>query len=217
MKENPSFDYRTEAHMLAMNKNTQQRLFQCMGRQVRKRPVGYRPYIQALPSAEKVPNERWTTDLSKVWTARDSWALVIDCHTRELLGMDLSRSGKSRTAESVLEQALIARYDCLGKVQTSFLLRSGNGLVFSRRSYTTLIKSYGLKQEFITPYRPAQNDLVEWVISTLKDQCARNHRFEIMKHANRVIGDWIGFYNKQRPFKAMGMRPPPTETYALTA
>ena len=33
---------------------------------------------------------------------------MIDCHTRELLGWQLSRSGKATTAASALEQALIA-------------------------------------------------------------------------------------------------------------
>jgi len=35
---------------------------------------------------------------------------VIDCYSRELLGWHLSRSGRSKTAEAALEQALIARY-----------------------------------------------------------------------------------------------------------
>lgn len=43
-------------------------------------------------------------------------ALVIDCHSRELLGWHLSRSGKSKTAESSLEQALIGRFGTLGRV-----------------------------------------------------------------------------------------------------
>ena len=127
-----------------------------MGWQVRKRPVGFRPRIQALPSVAKAPNERWATDLCRVWSRRDGWAslaLVIDCHTRELLGWHMSRSGKSKTAESALEQALIARYGCLGKVQMPFLLRSDNGLVFTSRSYTALVKSYGLKQDSSRPTR----------------------------------------------------------------
>jgi len=105
------------------------------------------------------PNERWATDLYRVWAGRDQWttlALVIDCHTRELLGWHLSRSGKARTAEAALEQALIARYGSLGRVAKPFLLRSDNGLVFTSRSYTALVRSYGLRQEFITPHTPEQ-------------------------------------------------------------
>ena len=219
IEENPSFSYRTVAHLLDMNKNTVKRVFQCMGWQVRKRPVGFRPRIQALPSRALAPDERRATDLCRVWTGRDGWAslaLVMDCHTRELLGWHLSRSGKSKTAESALEQALITRYGCLGKVARPFLLRSDNGLVFTSRSYATLVKSYGLEQEFITPYSPEQNGMVERMIRTLKEQCVHRHRFETLQHASRVIGDWISFYNHQRPHQALGMRTP-AEVYALAA
>lgn len=50
----------------------------------------------------KAPDERWATDLCRVWTGRDGWAslaLVIDRYSRELLGWHLSRSGKAKTAE----------------------------------------------------------------------------------------------------------------------
>ena len=66
IEENPSFGYRTVAYLLGMNKNTVQRIFQLKGWQVRKRPVGFRPRIQALPSVAKAPNERWATDLCRV-------------------------------------------------------------------------------------------------------------------------------------------------------
>lgn len=105
---------------------------------------------------------------------------------------------------------------CLGRVTKPFLLRSDNGLVFTSRSYTALAKNYGLQQEFITPYSPEQNGMVERVIRTLKEQCAHRHRFESLQHASRVIGDWIGFYNHQRPHQALGMKTP-AEAYALAA
>ena len=109
---------------------------------------------------------------------------------------------------------MITRDGCLGRVTKPFLLRSDNGLVFTSRSYTALLKSYGLEQEFITPYSLEQNGMVERVIRTLKEQCAHRHRFESLQHASRVLGDWIGFYNHQRPHQALGMKTP-AEAYAL--
>jgi putative transposase len=134
--------------------------------------------------------------------------LMIDCCSRELLGWHLARSGRSKTAESALEHALIARFGTLGKVPQPFLLRSDNGLVFTSRSYTALVRSYGLRQEFITPYTPEQNGMVERVIRTLKEQCAHRHRFESLQHPSRTIGDWIGFYNNRLPHQALGMKTP---------
>lgn len=216
IEQEPSFGYRTVAGLLGMNKNTVQRIFQIRGWQVRKRAIGFRPRIEALPSVATAPDQRWSTDLCRVWGGRDGWltlALVMDCHTRQLLGWHLSRSGKSTTAASALEQALINRYGTLGRVPTPFLLRSDNGLVFTSRNYTRLVRSYGLRQEFITPHCPQQNGMVERLIRTLKEQCVHRHRFETLQHAMRVIGDWIHFYNHRRPHQALGMKTP-AEAYA---
>ncbi|KPL49048.1 integrase, partial [Xanthomonas axonopodis] len=41
------------------------------------------------------------------------------------------------------------------------------------------------------------------------------HRFESLAHALRVISDWIGFYNRQRPHQALKMMTP-DQAYAAT-
>jgi putative transposase len=113
IEKEPSFGYRTVASLLGFNKNTVQRIFQIKGWQVRKRPIGRRPRIEALPSVATRPDERWSTDLARLWAGRDQWAslvLVMDCHTRELLGWHLSRSGKAKTAARALEQTLITPF-----------------------------------------------------------------------------------------------------------
>ncbi|WP_341773259.1 DDE-type integrase/transposase/recombinase [Burkholderia plantarii] len=116
-----------------------------MGWHVRKRPVGFRPRVQSMPSVALQPNERWSTDMCRVWAGRDGWAtlaLVIDCYTRELLGWHLSRSGKATTATDALEHALIARFGTLGRVSRPFLLRNDNGPVFTSQKYTKLVRNY---------------------------------------------------------------------------
>ncbi len=111
---------------------------------------------------------------------------------------------------------MIARFGTLGRMPEPFLLRSDNGLVFTSRDYTALVRSYGLRQEFIAPHCPQQNGMVERVIRTLKEQCANRYRFETLQHASRVSGDWIGFYNNRRPYQALAMKTP-AEAFALAA
>ena len=155
-------------HLLGFNKNTVQRVFQLMGWQGYKRPIGFRPRIQALPSVATMPNERWSTDLRRVWAGRDgraTLALVIDCPSR---------------------------------------------------SYTALVRSYGLRQEYVTPHCPQQSGMVERVIRTLKEQYVHRHRFEPIEHASRVISDWIRFYNDRRPHQVLSMKTP-AEAFALAA
>ncbi|SFE23809.1 integrase core domain-containing protein, partial [Roseivivax sediminis] len=141
---------------------------------------------------------------------------VMDCHTRELLGWHLSKSGKASTPVAALEQALITRFGTLGRVDTEFLLRSDNGLVFTSRDYTKMVRSYGLRQEFITPHCPQQNGMMERLIRSLKEQCVHRQRFESLAHASRAIGYWIAFYNTRRPHQALGMKTP-AATFELAA
>lgn len=133
---------------LGFNKNTVQRLFQLKGWRVRKRPIGIRLRVQAMSSVAAAPNERWSTDMYRVWAGRDGWATlvpVIDCHTLKLIGWHLSPCGRAITASSAWEHALISRFGTLGKVATPFLLRRDNGLAFTSRDYTALVRSYGLR------------------------------------------------------------------------
>ena len=220
IEENPSYGYRTVAGLLRFNKNTVQRIFQLKGWQVRKRSVGFRPRVEVSPSKAASLNERWATDLCRVWTGRDGWAslaLVIDCHNRELIGWHLSRNGRAQMASSALEQALINRFGTLGRVTSPLTLRSDNGLIFTSKHYTSLVRGYGLRQEFIVPYCPQQNGMIERFIRTLKEQCVHRQRFESIQHANRVLADWIGFYNHQRPHQSLGMKSPVEVREALAA
>lgn len=57
-----------------------------------------------------------------------------------------------------MEHALITRFGTLGRKPAEFLPRSDNGLVFASRKFTALVRSYGLKQEFITPHSPWASD-----------------------------------------------------------
>jgi len=115
IEEHPSFGYRTVAHLLDFNKNTVQRIFQLRGWQVRKRPSACvhacRPCLRWLRRRTSA-GPRICVASGVVAMAGPCLALVIDCCSRELLGWHLSGSGKSKTAESALEQALIASARC---------------------------------------------------------------------------------------------------------
>lgn len=72
IEESPSFGYRTVAHLLGFNKNTVQRIFQLKGWQVKNRTIDFRPHIQTLPSVASAPNERWSTDLCRIWAGHEN-------------------------------------------------------------------------------------------------------------------------------------------------
>ena len=50
--------------------------------------------------------------------------------------------------------------------------------------------------------------MMERLIRSLKEQCVHRQRFESLAHADRAIGNWIGFYDNKRSNQALGMRTP---------
>jgi len=164
-----SFGYRTVAWPLGFNKNTVQRIFQLKGLQARKRAFGMRPCIKAVPSVAPAPNERRSTDLARVWAGKGGWAslaLVIDCHTRELLGAPVAlrqgHYGQRRSGtcpDRHVRHAWPRRPGVPPEVGQRRAPSGANrwrlaGSFFTGRHFAALVRSYGLRQEFITPHSP---------------------------------------------------------------
>lgn len=153
----------------------------CVGRIMRKngwtprqRRVGGRPRVRFSQSTADRPDERWATDIAMVfWGAEDGWCSfvpVIDCCTREVLGWEISPTPRAKTAERALEGALIRRFGWTVGAPRGLVIRHDNGLVFGSRLYRGCVRNYGLAQEFITPYTPEDNGLVERFIRSFKEE-----------------------------------------------
>src|SRR5262249_46987178 len=88
------------------------------------------------------------------------------------------------------------------------VLRSDNGLIFQCRRFRAACREYRLRQEFITPYSPKQNGLIERYLRSLKEECVWQRTFADLAEARRAITAWIGWDNADRPHQALGYRSP---------
>ena len=66
--------------------------------------------------------------------------------------------------------------------------------------------AYRLTQEYITPYTPQQNGMIERFFLTLKQECVWLQRFENRDHAFRVIADWLDRYDRERRARPISAR-----------
>ena len=85
---------------------------------------------------------------------------------------------------------------------------SDNGLIFQSRRFRAACRDYRLRQEFITPYTPEQNGLVERFFRSLKEECVWLHNFGSFTEARTAITKWIEWYNAGRPHQSLGYRSP---------
>ena len=69
------------------------------------------------------------------------------------------------------------------------VLRSDNGLIFQSRQFRQACRDYRLQQEFITPYAPEQNGMIERFFRSLKEECVWQHAFQIFEDARWIIRD----------------------------
>lgn len=178
---------------------------------VHQRPATPRPRARGLMSRARCSNERWAMDVTHIPCGRDGWAhlaAVIDCHDREVIGYEFALRSRAKEAERALETACLARFGTLRPHGTTPTLRSDNGLIFQSRRFRAACRDYRLQQEFITPYTPEQNGIIERFFRSLKEECVWQHHFQSFGEARRIIRNWMVWYNAHRPHQALGYRSP---------
>jgi len=116
--------------------------------------------------------------------------------------------GRAREAERAIENACLNRFGTLRPKGETPVVRSDNGLVFQSRRFRAACCQYNLTQEFITPYTPEQNGIIERFFRSLKEECIWQHNFISFGEAKRIIGEWIDWYNSGRPHQALGNMSP---------
>lgn len=190
---------------IVVNRKKVHRVLKTNGWQVRKRAKGHRPRARGMRSRAEAINERWAIDTTHVFCGRDGWChltAIIDCCSRRILGWRFSSSGIADVAAAALEEALrTAGIDRTADQRPT--LRSDNGLVFGSKAFSKVVRKFRLSQEFITPYTPEQNGMIERFFLSLKEECVWLHNFANKDQAFREIADWIDEYNEERPHSAL--------------
>jgi putative transposase len=215
--QHPTFGYRRLWALLRfheglrINRKAVYRVLVVKGWFVHQRRTTPRPRVQGRRSRAARSNERWAMDVTHIDCGADGWAhlaAVIDCHDRELVGYEFARRGRAKEAERALEAACIDRFGTLRPQGETPVLRSDNGLIFQSRRFRAACRDYGLRQEFITPYTPEQNGIVERFFRSLKEECVWQRSFPSFVEARRALRRWIGWYNDRRPHQALGYLSP---------
>ncbi len=150
-------------------------------------------------------------DVTHIPCGQDGWGhltAVIDCHDREIIGYEFALRGRAQEAERALEATCLTRFGTLRPVGATPVLRSDNGLIFQSRRFRRACHDYRLSQEFITPYTPQQNGLIERFFRSLKEECVWQHQFGNFDEARQRINTWMHWYNEDRPHQALGYQSP---------
>jgi putative transposase len=217
IQQYPTFGYRRIWALLrfrdgiVVNGKAVYRVLKRRGWLVHQRPCTPRPRVRGRISHAAHSNERWAMDVTHIPCGQDGWAhlaAVIDCHDRELIGDEFALRSRAKEAERAVEAACLARFGTLRPTGPTPPVRSDNGLIFQSRRFRAACRDYRLSQEFITPYTPEQNGIIERFFRSLKEECVWQHQFPSFRAARRAVAAWIGWYNDGRPHQTLGYLSP---------
>lgn len=217
IEEFPTYGYRRicallrKRDKLTINRKKVYRLMRQQRWMISQRETSPKPRVQKSRSRSERSNERWAMDISHVYCGADGWGhlvAVIDCHDREVVGWEFALRGRAQEAERALEMACLARFGTIRPTGDTPVLRSDNGLVFLSRRFREACTFYRLSQEYITPYTPEQNGLIERFFRSFKEECVWQQNFTSFEEARRAVKAWLEWYNSERPHQALGYLSP---------
>jgi len=156
------------------------------------------PYL--LKGLEIVrPNHVWCADITYIPMRRGFLYLVaiMDWATRKVLSWRLSNTMEADFCVEALQEAMV-RY---GKPE---IFNTDQGSQFTSSEFTQVLKDAEVKISMDGRGRWIDNRFIERLWRSLKYECVYLQAFETGSEARRGIGNWIGYYNRERPHSGIG-------------
>ncbi len=148
-------------------------------------------------------NQVWCADITYIPVRRGFLylAAIMDWATRHVLAWRLSNTMDARFCVEALNEAL-ARY---GNPE---IFNTDQGSQFTSLDFTGALKDARVVISMDGRGRCMDNIFIERLWRSLKYEAVYLHELTDGFKAERVIGDWIEFYNTERPHSALGGQTP---------
>ena len=160
------------------------------------------PYLLKGMAIDRA-NQVWCADITYIPVQRGFLYLVaiMDWATRHVLAWRLSNTMDARFCLEALNEAL-ARH---GRPE---IFNTDQGSQFTSLDFTDVLSDAGIRISMDGRGRCMDNIFIERLWRSLKYEAVYLHELTDGFKAERVIGDWIDFYNTKRPHSALGGRTP---------
>jgi putative transposase len=145
------------------------------------------------------PNQAWCCDVTYIPMARGYVYLVaiMDWHTRHVLSWRLSTTQDVRFCLEALEEAL----EIYGK---PVIFNTDQGSQFTSKDWTDRLKAAEIEISMDGKGCWVDNVFVERLWRSLKHECVYLNAFDAVREATAGIGQWIDYYNRERPHSSLG-------------
>jgi putative transposase len=148
-------------------------------------------------------NQVWCSDITYIPVQRGFLYLVaiMDWATRHVLAWRLSNTMDAAFCVEALSEAL----DKYGKPE---IFNTDQGSQFTSTAFTDVLRDADIQISMDGRGRFLDNIFIERLWRSLKYEAVYLHELTDGFVAERVIGDWIGFYNSERPHSSLDGKTP---------
>jgi putative transposase len=160
------------------------------------------PYLLRGLKVER-PNQVWAMDITYIPMARGFvfLAAVIDWHSRKVLSWRMSISMDTAFCVEAVEEAL-ARH---GRPE---IFNTDQGSQFTSEAFTGLLRDNGIAMSMDGRGSWKDNVFVERLWKSVKYEEVYLKAYETVPEARRSIGEYLEFYNCQRPHSSLDRMTP---------
>ena len=150
------------------------------------------------------PNQKWVTDISYIKTEEGVLFLSVirDLYDNSIVAY---KTGTEQNVNLVLSTISAAKKK--EKVTAELQLHSDQGFQYTSQAYFKLTQSYGITPSMSRKGNPYDNAMAENFFSILKTECIYRHKPRTLSEAQRMIDDYIYFYNNERIQTKTGVAP----------
>ena len=173
--------------------------------------VGHKVYPYLLKGMKITrPNQVWAADITYIPMARGFLYLVaiMDWYSRYVLSWRLSNTLDVDFCVEALEEAL--------RKGRSEIFNTDQGSQFTSEAFTGLLKQQGIQISMDGKGSYRDNLFIERLWRTVKYEEVYLKAYQNGRDARVGIGEYLRFYNTQRPHQALGYRTP-AEVYSCPA
>ena len=148
----------------------------------------------------------WVADITYIRLATQFiyLAVVLDAHSRKVVGWALADHLEASLAVEALDMALAARRPARGLIH-----HSDRGVQYACHEYRERLEAHGVKTSMSRAGNPYDNAKAERFMRTLKEEEVNAKTYATIEEARADIGAFIeNVYNRGRLHSALGYKPP---------
>jgi len=159
-------------------------------------------------------NQLWVADITYIRLKIEFvyLAVILDGHSRKVVGWALERTLASRLPIAALEHAIAERKPPPGLVH-----HSDRGVQYASGDYVRILQKHAIIPSMSRPANPYDNASCESFMKTLKREEIYASEYRDLSHLRENIAFFIeSYYNRVRLHSALGYRPPEEFEQAAT-